>query len=221
MVGHGFTSEVAQNKSMAASFDGSHSQNSPKLRSSHNSSLSSASSNNQQPNNADNPLGKKVKESTSIQEKNLSFHRSILFQTLTLEEKERMMRESEHSQRMKAQGDLVPERRSLASMASSSTTTSGTSSYLAEFEHTVDDDDADTCINHVESVVSFSQRSDQPLARFRSIVVLGNGDISNDAIVDTSIGSNYATSTSSNADATTDEFFVNEQSSGSHVEPPQ
>lgn len=40
---------------------------------------------------------------------------------MTLEEKERMMRESEQTQRMKTQGELVPERRSLASMSTSST----------------------------------------------------------------------------------------------------
>lgn len=68
MVGHGFTSEVAQNKTMAASFDNTHSQHSPKLQpSSHSSSISS--SNNQHSNTSDNPLGKKVRDASHLNEK--------------------------------------------------------------------------------------------------------------------------------------------------------
>ncbi|CAF4100717.1 unnamed protein product, partial [Rotaria sp. Silwood2] len=87
MLGHGFNSEVAQNKSMAASFDTNLTlDNSKPQQISLNQSAVS-----------ENSLGKK---------------------TLTLEEKERMMRENDQTQRMKFQGELVPERKTPISPAS-------------------------------------------------------------------------------------------------------
>ncbi|CAF3314982.1 unnamed protein product [Rotaria socialis] len=82
MLGHGFNSEVAQNKSMAASFD---------------SNLSADSLKPQQI----SPNQSTVSES------------SIAKKTLTLEEKERMMRENDQTQRMKSQSELISERKTV------------------------------------------------------------------------------------------------------------
>lgn len=56
MVGHGFNSEVAQNKNMAASFDNHFLNESPKSE----RSPQTSSSANYQSNSADIPIGKKV-----------------------------------------------------------------------------------------------------------------------------------------------------------------
>ncbi|CAF1526039.1 unnamed protein product [Adineta ricciae] len=107
MLGHGFNSEVAQNKTMAATFDGIAS----------NDTLKSLQASPSQAVASDNHLGKK---------------------TLTLEEKERMMRESDQSQRMKQQSELktpvststnVP----LMSMTQMMPTTSSSSAFLKDF----------------------------------------------------------------------------------------
>jgi hypothetical protein len=63
MVGHGFTSEIAQNKSMAASFDnGSSNENSKSQSSPHSlvSSSAAAATSNNSSNTNENSLGKKV-----------------------------------------------------------------------------------------------------------------------------------------------------------------
>ncbi|CAF4647219.1 unnamed protein product, partial [Rotaria magnacalcarata] len=75
-IGHGFNSEVAQNKSLSTAFDENASNGSPKL---HQKSVSLSN----QPNPSENSLVKK---------------------TLTLEEKERIMRQSEQTQRLSTQG---------------------------------------------------------------------------------------------------------------------
>lgn len=87
MVGHGFNSEVVQNRNMASTFDSNSSNDSPKPQRSQqiSPSLNSLQNSNDVP-----AIGKKA---------------------LTLEEKERMMRESEQNLRMKSQGDLVPDRK--------------------------------------------------------------------------------------------------------------
>ncbi|CAF3421653.1 unnamed protein product [Rotaria sp. Silwood1] len=87
MLGHGFNSEIAQNKTMAASFDTNvtFENSKPQQISSNQSTIS------------ENSLGKK---------------------TLTLEEKERMMRENDQTQRMKSQGELIPERKTPISSSS-------------------------------------------------------------------------------------------------------
>ena len=62
MLGHGFSSEIAQNKNMAASFDGILSNDRPKSPSVQ--QLSSISTNSTNPN--ENAIGKKVKNHSSI-----------------------------------------------------------------------------------------------------------------------------------------------------------
>ncbi|UJR28491.1 hypothetical protein I4U23_009729 [Adineta vaga] len=117
MIGHGFSSEISQNKPISNNFDQNLSNDSPKSQRSQQFSSSSTNQSN----------------STEI---------SINKKTLTLEEKERMMRESEQTQRMKSQGELVPERKtplaslpttnsnvplmSMTPMASSTTSSSST-----------------------------------------------------------------------------------------------
>ncbi len=58
MVGHGFTSEIAQNRSMAATFDNTQSADSPKSQRSQ--QLSSSSLNNSSNTTEPNTIGKKV-----------------------------------------------------------------------------------------------------------------------------------------------------------------
>ncbi|CAF1318027.1 unnamed protein product [Adineta ricciae] len=92
MAGHGFSSEISQSKSLSASFDQNLSGDSPQLQRSQQMSSSLAN----QSNSTDISIGKK---------------------TLTLEEKERMMRETEQTQRMKSQGELIPDKKTpLASL---------------------------------------------------------------------------------------------------------
>ncbi|CAF3724612.1 unnamed protein product [Adineta steineri] len=83
MLGHGFNSEISQNKSISSNFDSNASHGSPKLQHSQQTSANSS-------NSTEVSLGKK---------------------TLTLEEKERIMRQNEQTQRMQTQGEIVPERK--------------------------------------------------------------------------------------------------------------
>ncbi|CAF1947799.1 unnamed protein product [Rotaria magnacalcarata] len=94
MIGHGFNSEVAQNKSLSTAFDENASNGSPKL---HQKSVSLSN----QSNPSENSLVKK---------------------TLTLEEKERIMRQSEQTQRLSTQGEILPGRK--IPMSSSANTNS-------------------------------------------------------------------------------------------------
>ncbi|CAF1193530.1 unnamed protein product [Rotaria sordida] len=118
MVGHGFNSEIAQNKNMAASFDTNLTFD--------NSKSQQISSN--QLTISENSLGKK---------------------TLTLEEKERMMRENDQTQRMKSQGELIPERKTPISSSSNiplmamtpisatTTTSNSSSAYYKDLTNTL------------------------------------------------------------------------------------
>ncbi|CAF1042211.1 unnamed protein product [Rotaria sp. Silwood1] len=80
MTGHGFNSEIAQNKSISPIFD----------------------------NNQSNDNIKSQKISSSLTN---STENSLVKKTLTLEEKERIIRQTEQTQRMKSQGELIPERK--------------------------------------------------------------------------------------------------------------
>ncbi|CAF2579551.1 unnamed protein product [Rotaria sp. Silwood2] len=127
MIGQGFNSEVAQNKSMSSIFDNNQSH--------------------------DNKKSQQI--SPSLTNQSNSTESSIAKKTLTLEEKERIMRQTEQTQRMKSQGELIPERKTpLSSLTStnsnvplmamtptlSSTTTSNSSSaYFKELTSTLFD----------------------------------------------------------------------------------
>ncbi|CAF0785506.1 unnamed protein product [Rotaria sordida] len=83
MIGQGFNSEIAQNKTMSSVFN----------------------------NNLSDDNIKSQQISSSLTNQSNSTENSLVKKTLTLEEKERIMRQTEQTQRMKSQGELIPERK--------------------------------------------------------------------------------------------------------------